>query len=398
MAQRNSDATSAAAVETQAAQRQTLTEMLIASLLLVWRDSDNYDQDLVLARAARSSTLVEAAQRRQARLTTAFLSSVLRSHGVTPAASPGYQGYARTAPNGPLAVYQRPAEQYRYAVSRIEKELKTLPRPEPVASVPVVAAAAPTAREPVAPTPAPLPEPRRAAGPVKADPYEPEWTEPDPLVRLNDPEGARIVIADDAAMQRLRDLAEHDVLLADRDAAQRFLAAQETVLGYRRVVHPELAKDGQSCGLCIVAASRVYSKEELLPIHGHCNCTVLPVFEAADPGLKLNRADLDRIYRAAGDSTAAKLKRTRVEVRQNGELGPVLTRQGDNFVDLSQVRKNSDDPVPVFDRRKALEAQASTLSDSLARLHSRRDPDGRLAAPIAWQTARLAELQQQLAA
>src|SRR5699024_80203 len=35
------------------------------------------------------------------------------------------------------------------------------------------------------------------------------------------------------------------------------------VVGYRRVVHPELSKSGQSCGLCIVASTMEYKKSDL---------------------------------------------------------------------------------------------------------------------------------------
>lgn len=43
---------------------------------------------------------------------------------------------------------------------------------------------------------------------------------------------------------------------------------------YKRVNHPEEAKSGHSCGLCILASTRVYYIEDLMPIHNGCNCDV----------------------------------------------------------------------------------------------------------------------------
>ena len=48
---------------------------------------------------------------------------------------------------------------------------------------------------------------------------------------------------------------------------------------------------------------------------------------AHDPGHKLNQDDLNRLYEHAGGTTAgAALKKTRYQIVQHNELGPVLTR------------------------------------------------------------------------
>ncbi len=54
----------------------------------------------------------------------------------------------------------------------------------------------------------------------------------------------------------------------------------------------------------------------------------MPLVAGADVGARLNREDLQRIYAAAGSTAAADLKRTRVQVNEHGELGPVLTVRG----------------------------------------------------------------------
>jgi len=114
-----------------------------------------------------------------------------------------------------------------------------------------------------------------------------------------------------------------DVTLAARAQAQKNVIEMPAT-GYRRVIHPELSQGGV-CGLCIAAADRIYHKKALLPIHDRCKCGVLPIIGANDPGGSLNNIDLGTLYKNAGDSTSgANLKRTRYQVDEHGELGPVL--------------------------------------------------------------------------
>lgn len=110
-------------------------------------------------------------------------------------------------------------------------------------------------------------------------------------------------------------------------------AAPRTITGYRRVIHPELPSEpgrtpGPVCGLCISAATRVHRVGELQPLHNLCRCEPLPILGEpegdGDPGLRLNRRDLDAIYKAAGGTGAFRLSRVRYVVHQHDELGPQL--------------------------------------------------------------------------
>lgn len=127
------------------------------------------------------------------------------------------------------------------------------------------------------------------------------------------------------AMRRLETNAATDGQIALNTAAtRRFRGAG--VRQYRRVIHPELSRSG-TCGLCAVAASNVYGTDDLLPMHDNCVCTVAPITADSDPGLDLNRRDLDAIYRKAGGTTsAAGLKSVRITTVTHGELGPILTQ------------------------------------------------------------------------
>lgn len=143
-------------------------------------------------------------------------------------------------------------------------------------------------------------------------------------------QGADHETANAAAEERIESIVDGNVTLAQRLGEQQTLAKvhaiDERVIGWRRVIHPELSKGGV-CGLCVAASDRVYGVKELKPIHLRCKCSVSPVTKTIDPGHRLNSADLGRLYDDSGNSTnAADLKRVRYDIVHHNELGPVLTR------------------------------------------------------------------------
>jgi hypothetical protein len=164
-----------------------------------------------------------------------------------------------------------------------------------------------------------LPDPLRDVDPAE------EWNRPAKVYRRARLLGESDLRAAELAAQRAEQLVDMDLGLAMRESARQRLASVDTITGYRRIIHPELSESG-TCGLCAVASDRIYKTGELLPIHAGCQCDVLPIVRGkTDPGQALNRDELGELYRAAGGTEAAKLKRIRVAVREHGELGPVLT-------------------------------------------------------------------------
>lgn len=118
-----------------------------------------------------------------------------------------------------------------------------------------------------------------------------------------------------------------DVALADRATSLDFYR-KNRISRFKRVIHPELSTHG-TCGLCIAASTRVYTVEHLMPIHDRCKCTTAPVIGKFDPAESLNNLDLGQLYdNAGGSNKAADLKRTRYQVNDHGELGPVLAPHG----------------------------------------------------------------------
>ena len=119
--------------------------------------------------------------------------------------------------------------------------------------------------------------------------------------------------------------------IARRETLNRRIAQSgERIVGYRRVLGP-----GENCGLCIVASTQRYHRDDLMPIHSSCGCGIEPLIGTRTPPRVLDR-DLLKATRTALDGdpyTRSNLSRLRldpedlptVEVRHHGELGPVLT-------------------------------------------------------------------------
>lgn len=140
------------------------------------------------------------------------------------------------------------------------------------------------------------------------------------------------------AAVRIAAVAETDVTLAVRAQYQKTMSAQGAT-GWRRILHPELSETGP-CGLCVVAADRVYRTEDLLPIHNLCVCEVLPVYVGADPGLTLNGDDLAAVYAAAGGNTREQLRRISVVLTEHAELGPILVDGNQHYRGPQEVARN----------------------------------------------------------
>jgi hypothetical protein len=161
--------------------------------------------------------------------------------------------------------------------------------------------------------------------------------------------------AEERALTRAETIAGMDLDLAVRDTAAQVVDKTPGVIGYRRVIHPELNRAGAGghavCGLCIAASDRLYRTGTLLPIHEWDYCEVAPVVGKVggdgDPGHALNAEALGQLYEAAGSTSADALKRTRFTVHQHGELGPVLRRAGDAFRDEADVEEDTGKPLDL---------------------------------------------------
>lgn len=279
-------------VDAYAASQASLITNLIQLLLGIWLPFRWWGRpDMVNALAAVSSVYVDLATDRARQNARAYAVQMLdmvdvEVRGLPPVAPT----YARSG-TSVLEVYKRPAHQVQHLIRAAVAESLGIEKP----------------------TPADINRALRTG----------------PVIDLPDIEK---VVAN-----RIETLVEADIMTAARDEQQQVLdAAPEDVIGYRRILRPELSKTGP-CGLCVVAADKFYTREDLLELHDRCKCTVAAITKTLDPGLRLNRAELDRLYAAAGSNYAEDLKRITVEVNEHGELGPILRHRGHKFVSVDEV-------------------------------------------------------------
>lgn len=270
----------AALVTAQAAIRSRYTAQAVALATAAAQSFTGwYDSAQITAWASGLAQRVEALQRAQAQTTDAYLARVL-SQMVGGKVRPSGRVDVVNLRDGitHAGAYARAADVYRWQQSQLDGFARKL--------ITVTDAALPSLRPP------------------------------------------EIVSPVEAARQRVADVADLDIQLADRAQSAATLADnadKRDITGYRRVVHPELSKGG-TCGLCIAASDRIYHVKDLRAVHARCECTTLPIVGEQDPGNGLNNLDLGTLYGHAGGSTAAAdLKRTRYKIDQHGELGPVLT-------------------------------------------------------------------------
>ena len=158
------------------------------------------------------------------------------------------------------------------------------------------------------------------------------------------------------ARRRAEQLADTDMVLAQRAATVQLVGEDERIVGYRRVL------TGESCMFCATVSTQRYHRGDLHPIHTHCDCAVAPIFGTVDPGQVINSRLLEQLKATGGreywkergfgvdedgvirrrrevkirerDGTERRTtelgERLRPAVREHGELGPVLTDPNDN--------------------------------------------------------------------
>lgn len=310
-------------VATYAAQQENIVEALLRTLLRIWLPFLWWGRpDMVNAAAAASAVQVDSATRRARRLSRAFMLRQLELVEALPDDLPPIEDTYERGGTSIVEVYKRPARQLEH---RIRERFRN-PDTDTV-----------------------------------------DWPDrvPDEVWKTFE--------------DRLTSIVNDDIAAVARDEAQKVMAAAPKVIGYRRVIHPEFSKTG-TCGLCIVAASRFYSKSELMPLHDLCKCTISPLTKDRDLGLRLNDADLARIYAAAGSTYADDLKRIKIRIREHGELGPILTQKGDSFRSLAKVNRDSKrhkftpyERISADKQRQMWESQLATSESGLRILLEARE-------------------------
>lgn len=174
----------------------------------------------------------------------------------------------------------------------------------------------------------------------------------------------------DISMDRLRNMLATDLQMAHVEMTRRVATVNpKTTRGYRRILRPEMSR-GNVCGLCIVAADRVYSISTLMPIHNGCNCDTAPIIGDFDPGINLNREDLDALYHAAGGDVTAgpALRQVKVSVYDHGETGPTMRPEGEHRQTPRRAFSRSKPENRPIMERPDLDAKIAQTERAIARL------------------------------
>ncbi|MEV6432581.1 hypothetical protein [Nocardia sp. NPDC051463] len=272
-------ATARATVQASQLVQLTVTQKILA----LWKRTNPYDDRAVAAFAAAAGREMIPAQQVVARLTAAARTEQLRMSGVRVTITPRVPDNVRSAaPDGKLV--RRPRSEVQYEDGNRH----------------VTQASSNTNRVFVR----------------VADNFRYTRSRSDQAT-ANTAAERRIETLVDGNMQVVRSHVEFQSM-------QQAVDLDRPIIGYRRIIHPELSMGGV-CGMCVVAADRIYKTAELKAIHLRCKCAVLEVFEDYDPGHQLNSKDLAALYEAAGGSTRKQLKRTRYKIVDHAELGPMLT-------------------------------------------------------------------------
>ncbi|ANA86361.1 head maturation protease [Gordonia phage OneUp] len=272
-------------VDSYSRQRQTITDRLEAQVDSIWSRVDPYKGAEVKEFVEQATMFTTAAQQQVIYLATATQRQALNLMGVN-----DMDDYVPNVPDE-VRMYSE-AEVYEFA--------------RPVTR-------------------------RTDQGPSNRLPADEVFNRPARQYRALRKEGKSHKESLDATRNRVKVIVGTNLALAQREAETQVIQAstrksksKNKPIGYRRIIHPERSKSGIVCGLCVAAASRTYTIEDLQPLHDHCNCTILPVTAEMDPGLDLNEQDLKNLYGPDGKTAAEYLLTLSYKVEQHGELGPIL--------------------------------------------------------------------------
>ncbi len=170
------------------------------------------------------------------------------------------------------------------------------------------------------------------------DPLE-VYNRPFKTVRLELSKGTEFQKAMRLGLERLLTLADTDAQLAKTKTSHELMRTKAGVQLYRRV------PTGKSCDLCIIASQHYYKKKNLMPIHPHCDCIVLPLYKGmpqADAYEDNYNARLEAAYEIVNSFGATPRKRRKAEAlineaRSNTEYGPVITWADHKFTTEAEL-------------------------------------------------------------
>jgi hypothetical protein len=155
-----------------------------------------------------------------------------------------------------------------------------------------------------------------ASSATRGVPDEVLWSRPAHTVWTALQEGHPVDVALQRGLGRATELADTNMQLARTHAARHVLARTKGVRTYQR------RPSGRGCALCHAAARRAYQTDELMPVHPHCRCTIVPSFSDHPPPLVETDQPTDVLA-----------------VHEHGEIGPLLAWAGQDFTGPAAVKE-----------------------------------------------------------
>lgn len=140
------------------------------------------------------------------------------------------------------------------------------------------------------------------------------------------------------AALRVEDIMRTEVQLARRSAGLLSRGRNSNIVGYVRVL-----SGAENCALCYVASTQRYHSGDLQPIHNNCDCGEMPIYGTTDVGQVIDEERLDAVHASiaerfgVSDRAARTVDYSKITIHEHGELGPVLTVEGQNFTGPSDL-------------------------------------------------------------
>jgi hypothetical protein len=159
--------------------------------------------------------------------------------------------------------------------------------------------------------------------------------------------------------QRASYLASTEVQLARRNIGLKARNANDSIVGYIRTL-----TGFENCALCYVASTQRYRRGDLLPIHPGCDCGEMPLYGTQDPGQVIDETRLNAVHEAVEsrfgffDAGGRRIDYRKIAIRNNGELGPVLTVADEGFTGPNNLNligtKVEKNPTIVAEAKKEI--------------------------------------------
>ncbi len=214
------------------------------------------------------------------------------------------------------------------------------------------------------------------------------YARPTNTVRYALSQGKTVTDAVDEGNERLIKMVQSDLQIAKTNQSRATLR-RSTVDGFVRVLEGE-----RSCIKCILASTRFYYKEDLLPIHPGCDCGVEAAQKPKDRNVVYDDERLKEVKALIRENGIDPDDFSKVlVVHEHGELGPLLTLKGEAWRPDPETQGSSE---PIALDAEVARRMLPGLEKSLKNLRAKGLPED--SPQIQYHLEQIAELRADIAA